>query len=206
VSKTDLARIIEGARWAPTAHNMQNYEIIAVDDRELLEAIGKIESHISETFLRENYKQMSFSKKDLRKRKVGVLGSMFPLSWRTPPAFRKISRGPPTSLGETIRGSPMVLIVTFDPGRRAPASRGDFLGSVSLGCVMENMWLVAQSLGIGFQVMSVFSSSMVESKLKKLLGIQKNRKIAFAMRLGYPVTSHRYLRVRRDAATFLRHN
>ncbi len=28
------------ARWAPTAHNMQNFEVIVVDDNEVLEIIG----------------------------------------------------------------------------------------------------------------------------------------------------------------------
>ena len=38
-----LRRILEGARWAPTAHNMQNFEIVVVDDRRILDehAIGK---------------------------------------------------------------------------------------------------------------------------------------------------------------------
>ena len=133
-----------------------------------------------------------------------MLGSIFPLSWRKPSNFSKISHASPRPLSETIQGSPMILIVTFDPRKRAPASTRDFLGIISLGCVMENMWLVAQSLGIGFQVMSVFSSRMVERKLKKVLGIQKNRKIAFAIRLGYPVKSYEYLRERSDKATFLR--
>ena len=32
VAKDDLRQIIEAARWAPTAHNMQNFGIIVVDD------------------------------------------------------------------------------------------------------------------------------------------------------------------------------
>ncbi len=30
---------------------------------------------------------------------------------------------------------------------------------MSLGCVLENMWLVAQSLGLGFQVISFLSGA-----------------------------------------------
>jgi nitroreductase len=83
IAKSDLEEILEAARWAPTAHNMQNFEIIVVDDKSQLEAISRIRSAISETFLRENYKQMSFSEDDLRRRKAGVLASMFPPSWRS---------------------------------------------------------------------------------------------------------------------------
>jgi len=36
----------------------------------------------------------------------------------------------------TLRGAPMLIVVTFDPRRRAPALEGDVLGMMSLGCVM----------------------------------------------------------------------
>ena len=82
-SKHDLMQILEAARWAPTAHNMQNFEIIVVDDKKQLEELGNIESKISEEFLRENYQQLSFSEEELLQKKVGILGTMFPPSWRT---------------------------------------------------------------------------------------------------------------------------
>jgi nitroreductase len=76
----DLGRILEAARWAPTAHNMQNFEVIVVDDETTLAAIGAIRSQPSRTFLRENYRQLSFSEDELRRRKTGLLASMFPPS------------------------------------------------------------------------------------------------------------------------------
>ncbi len=84
VAKGDLKKILEAARWAPTAHNMQNFEIVVVDDKKLLETIGKIQSPINESFVRENYKQLSFSEAELRRKKVGILGTMFPAAWRNP--------------------------------------------------------------------------------------------------------------------------
>jgi nitroreductase len=106
-----------------------------------------------------------------------------------------------------MEGGPVVLIVIYDVRKRAPASEGDFLGIISLGCVMENMWLVAQDLGISFHVMSVFGADPPENEMKRLLNIPEYMKIAFAMRLGYPVsTSTKYLRVRRDADAFVHNN
>ena len=63
----------------------------------------------------------------------------------------------PGTLSDTIKGSPAVLVVVYDTGKRAPASEGDVLGTLSLGCLMENMWLIAHTLNVGFQIMSVFS-------------------------------------------------
>lgn len=84
IAKRDLERILEAARWAPTAHNMQNFEIIVINNRKQLEAIGKIRSQVSEVFLCENFQQMSFTEEELRRKKVGVLARMFPPSWRSP--------------------------------------------------------------------------------------------------------------------------
>ncbi len=206
VAKQDLRQILEAARWSPTAHNMQNFEIIVVDDTKLLETLGKVESHISEEFIQENYQQLSFSEEELRQKKVGIIGTMFPPTWTDPAkvgeAVREIS-----SLNQTIRGSLMLLIVIYYPKKRAPASEGDVLGMMSLGCVMENMWLMAQSLGIGFMIMSVFSADSIENEVKRVLNIPKNATIAYACRLGYPVSAPaKYLRVRRDVEDLTHYN
>jgi len=86
-----------------------------------------------------------------------------------------------------MQGCPVLLIVLHDSRKRAPASEGDVLGIISLGCMMENMWLMAQSLGIGLQIMSVFSGTSVEEEVKRMLAIPNYMKIAFAARLGYPL-------------------
>lgn len=171
IAAQDLQQILEAARWAPTAHNMQNFEILVVDDQELLAKLGNIKSPVSEVFIRENYAQLSSSEEELLQKKVGILGTMFPPAWRTPGAdFAQIARdSEPSFLKSTMRDSPCVLIVVYDMRKRAPASEGDVLGFLSLGCVMENMWLVAQSLGIGLQIMSVFSGNLVEKEVKKFL-------------------------------------
>jgi nitroreductase len=208
VPKEDLLQILEAARWAPTAHNIQNFEIIVVDDKKQLEELGKIESRISEDFLRENYQQLSFSDEEWLRKKVGILGTMFPPSWRTPGDWSKVAReSGPSALDQTIKGSPMVLIVTYDSRKRAPASEGDVLGFISLGCVMENMWLMAQSLGIGVQIMSVFTGDSVEKDVKKILEIPEYMRIAYAVRLGYSASKpSKFLRVRRDVIDLAHHN
>lgn len=206
--KHDLLEILEAARWAPTAHNMQNFEIIVVDDKTQIERLGNIKFRISEDFLEENYQQLSFSEEELIQKKVGILGTMFPEPWRTPGEWSEVARdSEPTPLEQTIRGSPTLLIVTYDARKRAPASEGDILGFMSLGCVMENMWLAAQALGIGFQIMSIFGDESVEEEVMEILDIPQHVKIAYAVRLGYPLsTPSKLLRVRRDVIELAHHN
>src|ERR1022692_1507484 len=186
---------------------MQNFEIVVVDDRKLLDAIANIRSQASEVFIRENYEQLSFSDEELRRRKVGLHGQMFPLSWRMPSLTAPFDEAHPHSiLGEAARASAALLVVLYDPRRRAPASEGDVLGMMSLGCLLENMWLAASSLGIGFQVQSAMSGPDVEAEVKKLLGIPDPLRIGFACRIGYPLVEPEYLRVRRDLEDFVHRN
>jgi nitroreductase len=187
---------------------MQNYEIIVIDNKKLLRTISSINSQASAEFIRENYQQLSSSRKELRRKKVGILAAAFPPSWRDPARLDEAIRdAKPEPLQETIQGSPTILIVLYDSRKRAPASEGDFLGIMSLGCVMENMWLMAQALGISFQVMSVFGSVNVEREVKTTLRIPEHMKIAFAIRLGYTKSSPTgYLRIRRDVEDFTHYN
>lgn len=208
IAETDLRQILEAARWAPTAHNMQNFEIVVVDDPELLDQIGQIPSQISAEFLRENYQQLSFSEEELLQRKTGILGSMFPPAWRDPAGLEELAReSEPTPLNRSMQSSPVLLIILYDARKRSPASEGDVLGIMSLGCVMENLWLTAQSLGLGLQILSVFSSPSVEHEVKSLLAVPPHMKMAFAARLGYPLAplAH-YLRVRREVEEFTHRN
>jgi nitroreductase len=207
IPKEHLRQILEAARWSPTAHNMQNYEVIVVDDRKLLESLGAIQSSVSESFIRENYRQLSFSEEELKKKKVGILAAVFPPSWRTPGVSPKPGADAEApSQTRLVQASAALVVVLYDPARRAPASEGDFLGIMSLGCVMQNMWLTAHSLGIGFQILSAYSAENVEGEVKRILGIPAHLKIAFSARLGYPLSSPAYLRVRRDVEDFVHRN
>lgn len=212
ISKTDLEQILEAGSWAPTAHNMQNFEILVVTDKKLLQQIGELSVKTSAAFIRENLHQLSFSVEELQQKKVGILGTMFPSEWRNPDTdFEKlVEETPPSQLKYSLKDSPAVLIVLYDPQKRAPASEHDVLGMISLGCVMENMWLMAQSLGIGFQILSVFSGEALEKELQKILSIPDSVKIAYAVRLGYPrevqTTGTNPTRVRRDIQAFTHMN
>jgi nitroreductase len=204
IGRGDLLQILEAARWSPTAHNMQNFEIVVVDDQKLLDAIGTIQVQLSEEFLREHSQLLSWSEEELRRRKVGLLASMLPSWIRDPAQPEKVGEAIP--LHRLMPGCPALLIVLHDATKRAPASEGDALGLMSLGCVLQNMWLMAHSLRLGFQALSVLSSPPVEEAVKKLLAAPGHMKVGFAVRLGHPVMSVPYPRVRREVGEFVYRN
>ena len=88
-----------------------------------------------------------------------------------------------------------------------PLRDGDFLGIISLGCITENMWLMAESLGIGFHIVSSLGEGPAAQEVKRILGIPYSLQIVYAIRLSYPVSElDKYLRVRREVKDFAHHN
>lgn len=209
ISRETQQLILEGAQWAPTPTNMQNFEVVVVDSKEQLDAIGRVPADMSEQFLRETYAQLSSSDTDLREKKTGMLASSFPPAWTNPEAWDPESdyRSQLTFLDRAIGESPLLMFVLHDATKRAPGSEGDLVGLISLGCVLENMWLICESLELGFHVLTVVSDGPVEQKLKDILHIPAHMKIAFACSIGYAADpSASYTRVRRDLKDFVRYN
>ena len=82
IRESDMQCILDAARWAPTAHNMQNFEIIAVDDKQCLAAISAIQLPPAETFIRESHHPLSMSEAESLRSKTGLSASMLPESWQ----------------------------------------------------------------------------------------------------------------------------
>ena len=97
-------------------------------------------------------------------------------------------------------------MVLYDPKRKAPALTVDVYGFIGLGCLMENIWLASQALGISMQILSFSQMISVEKELKQLLSIPDPLKIVYTIRLGYPTRQFPHLRVRRDIEDFAHYN
>ena len=185
---------------------MQNFEILVIDDKNVLEKLGNITTCPSPEFIRENFDQLSMTEEELRRKKVGILGIQFPHAWRDKAKLEEaMNDKTPGTLSDTMKGSPAVIVVVYDTRKRAPASERDVLGTLSLGCLMENMWLMADTLKVGFQIMSVFSGP-VQKDIRKILNIPDPMAVSYAIRLGYPAVQSKYVRVRRDPEAFVYRN
>jgi nitroreductase len=207
ITKETLTQILDAARWTPTGHNMQNYEIIVVDDKATFEKIGSIKSPVQETFLRDNLTHLSYSDEELKRKKVGISAAGFPPDWVDPSKISEVvAKSPPIPVENYIRGSPVLLVVLYDPNRKAPVQAVDVYGFMSLGCLMENVWLAAEALGVGMQILSLSATASVEKEFKQLLDVPEALKIAYTIRLGYPTTPVKGIRVRRDIADFTYNN
>src|SRR5271165_4791809 len=182
VTTRQVKLILEAARWAPTPNNMQNFVIVVVDEKDRLEEIGKIPAEMSETYLRETYEHVSFNEAELRIKKTGTLASIYPRAWTDPEAWNPESdaRSQLTLVGKAVLQPQVLLVVLYDSSIHSPDSKGDAIGLMGLGCVMENMWLMSEAEGLGMHVLTVFRNGAVEKQVQQALHIPPHMKIAFA--------------------------
>lgn len=208
ITEPDLQRILDAARWAPTAHNTQNFEVVVIDNARYLEAIRAIELPPVETFTRENFHPLSLPEAETLRRRTGLTARMLPASWLEAATVQEDAAAAHLSyIGRSIQECPLLLVVLYDSRPTAPGSEGRALDLMSLGCVMQNIWLMSENLGISMQILTALDSSGLEDRVRAILGIPPCLNIGFAARLGYPADdSESYLRVRRRISEFTHRN
>jgi len=168
--------------------------------------ISELEANVATEFVQEQYKYLSFSQEELRQRKTGIMGNQFPPAWLSTEAQAGKLTPPPGKLGEPIRRGPVLLLILYDPNRRAPGSEGDFLGVMSLGFMLENVWLMATAQGVDLHVVSAFGNEPLSVEVKKLLNIPPELELTLGICLGYPISDDQRPRVRRETKDFVSYN
>jgi nitroreductase len=67
--------------------------------------------------------------------------------------------------------------------------------------------LAAMALGISVRILSDFGDMGVEIEVKRILGIPEDLKVAYGLRLGYPLGKQtKGLRIRREVGDFTFYN
>jgi nitroreductase len=95
----------------------------------------------------------------------------------------------------------------YDCKKLAPGSDHDRVGLMGPGCVLENIWLAAESQGLAFHVLTVVGDGPVEAQMRIVLNAPEHMKIAFACSVCYAASpAEHYVRVRRDLNEFVHHN
>lgn len=200
-----LHSILEAAAYAPTGHNMQNFQIVAVDDKPVLAKLCEIETSFTPEFVQWNLQELSFSEEELKKKKTGMLADSFPPVWFTPEA-REGKLKPEQlkgKLGGMLANVPLLMLILFDPERGGVNPSGESNDIMSLGFMLENVWLMANAQGIGVRIVSSVAAEPAASEIKKIISIPEALNIAIGCCLGYPsgdITDG--IRVHRDVEDF----
>ncbi len=157
-----IEKILEIARWAPSAANSQPWEFIIVRDKNTRERIVEV------------YEEHLIPKCKIEETRDGGLKFAFPTT------------------GAGFRDAPVFIIVLGDPRLneafplKALKERGDAHFYSSLANAVLLIHLAASTLGLGSQYVSDASSPFMEAMIKNLLGVPEPYEIYELIPIGYP--------------------
>ena len=189
LSALELQLLLEAAQLAPTFCNAQNFEILVVDDTQTLGQICELPADISSEYVHATFEHLRFGEKNWREGKVGLLAEDAPFMANTEDDWtgkdnlaRQLAR-----LGIQLDRHQTLLFALYDSAGLAPGSMDDHLQQISMGCVLQNLWLACVASGLGLTMMTVLSDRATEQRLRQILRIPENTRLGFTCAVGHSV-------------------
>lgn len=204
LAAADVRTILEMAACAPSHFNSQPWRFVVIQDDVTRHKIAAIAGESMQKlmaggrFWQRYRKYFRFSKKDMDEKGDGILIDTMPAILKPFAKYIFTERGGevmarfqvPRVLGNDARklvaGSPLILGITLDSSEYKSDDLSGMYSVISLGAVMQTIWLTATSLGIGMQFIS--TPMEVEGqweRIVQLLGIPPEHKLMVLYRLGY---------------------
>jgi nitroreductase len=196
--------ILEMAACAPSHFNSQPWRFVVIQDaatrQQIAEIAGESMRKLMEggRFWQRYRRYFRFSKKEMDEKGDGILIDNMPAVLKPFAKYIFTERGGevmnrfqvPRVLGKDARtmvaGSPLILGITLDSAEYRPDDLSGMYSVISLGAVMQTIWLTATALGIGMQFIS--TPMEVEGQWERiatLLHIPAEHKLMVLYRLGY---------------------
>lgn len=173
VERELIGKVIDGARFAPSAKNTQSTEFIVIDDREMLREIavstatwlGRMAARLKNPIVRSAYRMRGMASRDELDRWTGQ--------------FELIAKNMEKGVDTILYGAPsLVLFHAMKRTRFAEANAN---------LALQNATFTACSIGLGsFYTGYVVSFCAHERKLPRLLAVPKGHRVYAGLAVGHP--------------------
>lgn len=173
VEKELIEKIIDGARFAPSAHNTQSTEFVVVQDKDLLNKITELTTHFLNKIIKQFSNPMSrkFFLLVARDETEGAIDLL--------PFIKVFVKHIEEGKDMILHNAPVLLIFH--------ARRNVIFSSVNTNLALQNASLIAEGLGLGsFYVGFITAACERDNSIQKLLSIPSTHQIYAVMALGYP--------------------
>jgi nitroreductase/NAD-dependent dihydropyrimidine dehydrogenase PreA subunit len=168
-----VEKIIDGARFAPSAHNSQGTEFLVVQDQETLRKIVELTADFLAGIVKKLRNPVTRSLLLLvaREKVKGPIRSL--------DSFERAVKAVKSGQDRILRGAMMLLLFHADQER--------FFAEADANLALQNATLVAQALGVGgFYTGYVVSACRRDDRIPHLLCIPEGHKVYGGLALGYP--------------------
>lgn len=197
-------QIFEMAARAPSHFNAQPWRFIVVEDAERRKQLGEIAGESMRMlmadgrFFQQYRRFFRMSEQEIAASNDGIHFDQVPGVLKPFTKYVFTDRGAamlntfqvPRVLGNDARklvaNSPMLVGIALDRALYQPNELTGVYTSISLGAVIQTIWLTATSLGMGFQFVSTPQEIPDQwSKVSALLGVPESHELIVLFRLGY---------------------
>jgi len=204
VSDKHKRLLIEAASRAPSHFNSQPWRFIIVEDKKRIQDIAGIAGdsmkHLMEdgSFVARYRRYFRFSEKESSQSGSGIYIDNVPAMLR--PMVKMIfseqvgsllgKLGAASILGgdqrKIVNGAPMLMAITLDKQEYKPGELSGLYASITLGAVIQTLWLVTTACDIGMQFISTpLEVPSNKEKIVKLLNIPPEHDLVAIFRMGY---------------------
>ncbi|MCB0721103.1 MAG: nitroreductase family protein [Ignavibacteriae bacterium] len=204
VSPEHIELLIRMASFAPSHFNSQPWRFIVVEDEDTISRIGKIAGdsmvQLMEegTFWKKYEKYFRITKEEIENSKDGIHIDHFPkilkpfakqiMSEKGGKLMAKLKI--PKILGkdeeELVASSPILFVILLNKEEYIPGALSGFYSTISMGAVIQNLWLVTTDIGMGMQFVSTPGEIPEKWKeISEMLNVPGDHELAAVFRMGY---------------------
>lgn len=205
ITREHIRQLIKSASYAPSHFNSQPWRFIIIIDEELISKIGKIAGISMEelinkgTFWKKYRKYFRFSAKEMEEKKNGIHIDHLPAVLKpfvkyifTEKGGRIISKfkiGKIMGKDEEslVSSSPLLFAILLDKEEYIEGQLSGLYSLISMGTVIQNLWLATTALGIGMQFVS--TPGEVKEQWKEIIRLLeipvKEYELLAIFRMGY---------------------
>jgi len=171
ISKEEIMRMLEAARWAPNGENYQPWRFVVITDKSIIKELGLIGAQASgRRFLQE------FLRGDLEKRLAAIPEE------KRKKVIKKMIEG---RVSGFVAEAPLCIAVC-SVGYEGVDNLMD------CSAATQNLLLAAESMGIGTcWVIGITKDARDQKKVRELLKVPNGVHVPYILSLGYPDESPR---------------
>ena len=173
VERAIIEKILDGARFAPSAHNSQGTEFTVVQDQAVLRKIVELTVDYLEEITRKlrNPAIRAFLLLIAREKVEGAIHSL--------DGFDRVVKAVKNGKDRILRGAPTLVLFHAEKGRS--------FAEADANLALQNATLIAQTLGMGsFYTGYVVSVCRRDEAIPRLLSLPEGHKVYGGLALGYP--------------------
>lgn len=204
VTDEHIELLIKMASHSPSHFNSQPWRFIAVTDENIISSIAKIAGdsmvQLMEDgrFWRQYRKYFRFSEEEIEKTKDGIhidhvpailkpfVKQIFSETGGKVMAKFKVPRILGNDEEKLVAKSPMLFIISLTKDEYKPNELSGFYSTISMGAVIQTLWLVTTAIGMGMQFIST-PGEIPENwkKISDMLNIPDTHEMCAVFRMGY---------------------